>query len=534
MDLVATFWDNYAYLSLRMPLLPNCSMIHPFHLQSANIPETHETAYKVTARIVYHIIEFWKFLREERIKSGSTSKTPLTSWLHRRLYNTCRLPGEQMDSIWSAFKTEKEGPCPTHVMVFAKRRYFKIEAVDENGNIQSPQYYLAMFEAIKDIVNNDKRIGDGVAVLTCDDRTNWAINRKRLQEVSERNRETLQTIESAITVVVLDEQCPTDYSETLVDIMAGNLVERWADKSLNHISFANGKVGCVGEHTCYDGTVAVHLSDYLLVSLSSGSEPDWSVKVGSEPPAEIVFDLNDQLRNEITRMKVFANKQKLSISTEYSYFMDFGKEMIKTFKIHPDTFIQLAIQLTHYRLHGEHVATYETALMRNYSKGRTETVRSCTEDAVKWVKCMTETEEVPSTKAKLLRVAAKRQTELMNDARSGRGIDRHLFALWCIAYENGVEIPKFYDDPLYSCSGGGGNFVLSTSTLGFSVSGGCVAPMCLDGYGCFYNILPNSIIFIVTTYNDSNKTNCKKFTQYLHDSLRMIRELLDWDSSSKL
>lgn len=30
--------------------------------------------------------------------------------------------------------------------------------------------------------------------------------------------------------------------------------------------------------------------------------------------------------------------------------------------------------------------TYETALMRQYYNGRTETVRSCTADAVKWVK----------------------------------------------------------------------------------------------------------------------------------------------------
>lgn len=30
--------------------------------------------------------------------------------------------------------------------------------------------------------------------------------------------------------------------------------------------------------------------------------------------------------------------------------------------------------------------TYETALMRQYYNGRTETVRSCTVDAVNWVK----------------------------------------------------------------------------------------------------------------------------------------------------
>lgn len=39
-------------------------------------------------------------------------------------------------------------------------------------------------------------------------------------------------------------------------------------------------------------------------------------------------------------------------------------------------------------------------------------------------------------------------------------------------------------------SGGGGNFVLSTSTLGFTINNGFVGPMLLDGYGIFYTI-PN-------------------------------------------
>lgn len=37
----------------------------------------------------------------------------------------------------------------------------------------------------------------------------------------------------------------------------------------------------------------------------------------------------------------------------------------------------------------------------------------------------------------------------MNDARDGKGIDRHLFGLWCAAYEEDIDIPELYDDPLY-------------------------------------------------------------------------------------
>lgn len=85
----------------------------------------------------------------------------------------------------------------------------------------------------------------------------------------------------------------------------------------------------------------------------------------------------------------------------------------------------------------------------------------------------------------------KRHDDLMNEARDNAGCDRHLFGLYCTALEEGLEIPDLYSDPSYTKSGGNGNFILSTSCVGYSPIGGGVAPMCKDGYGVFYNILPN-------------------------------------------
>lgn len=105
-----------------------------------------------------------------------------------------------------------------------------------------------------------------------------------------------------------------------------------------------------------------------------------------------------------------------------------------------------------------------------------------------------------------LRQAVDAHNKLMASARDGNGIDRHLFGLWCAAYEADMNIPELYDDPLYKkrlvggvfhiqrliknelSSGGGGNFVLSTSTLGYSINNGFVAPMVKDGYGLFYTM----------------------------------------------
>lgn len=102
----------------------------------------------------------------------------------------------------------------------------------------------------------------------------------------------------------------------------------------------------------------------------------------------------------------------------------------------------------------------------------------------------------------------------MDAARRGNGVDRHLFGLWCAAYEADLPVPELYEDELYSkrylraqetsnllnsfhfLSGGGGNFVLSTSSLGYTVVNGFVGPMCRDGYACFYSITNKSYDFL--------------------------------------
>ena len=67
------------------------------------------------------------------------------------------------------------------------------------------------------------------------------------------------------------------------------------------------------------------------------------------------------------------------------------KEDIKQHvRIHPDTFFQLCLQLAYFKLHDHKPApTYETAATRRFYRGRTETARTCTNEAVAWCRAMT-------------------------------------------------------------------------------------------------------------------------------------------------
>ena len=87
------------------------------------------------------------------------------------------------------------------------------------------------------------------------------------------------------------------------------------------------------------------------------------------------------------------------------------------YKISPDTFVQMAIQLAYYRLYKRLVPTYETGHTRQFLHGRTETVRSATEEALEFC------ESVPLSREKFEK-AAKAHKNLMVDALNGMGCDR--------------------------------------------------------------------------------------------------------------
>lgn len=69
-------------------------------------------------------------------------------------------------------------------------------------------------------------------------------------------------------------------------------------------------------------------------------------------------------------------------------FVEFGHEFIKSQHISPDVFIQLALQLTYYKLHRRVVSTYESCSLRQFRKGRVDNIRSATKEALAWARSM--------------------------------------------------------------------------------------------------------------------------------------------------
>lgn len=65
---------------------------------------------------------------------------------------------------------------------------------------------------------------------------------------------------------------------------------------------------------------------------------------------------------------------------------------MKTSKVSPDAFIQLALQLTMYRLNCRLLCTYESAATRRFMFGRVDCIRAVSPEALEWATAMCQAE----------------------------------------------------------------------------------------------------------------------------------------------
>ncbi|XP_067617442.1 peroxisomal carnitine O-octanoyltransferase [Eurosta solidaginis] len=531
------WWDKYGYHMLRLPLNPYIVMAMPANFDMINIPETPAYLLKNLSRIIYHTLEFWDLSRKATMKplSSSGGKVKYSSALYKRFFSTTRVPGVEFDHIRNYFRTVKDGSSPSHVIISGKGRIFVFECLHADGTLITPEEIHIVLQRVRSTMDYEP-MGDCVPVLTHDDRTTWANNYMHLQEISKNNVETLRTVESSCVVAVFDENEPRNCEEVSLICTNGDYHSKWGDRSSTIVAYKNGRFAYVGEHSAYDGTISVSYALFVQLSMHEIPEPDWSTAESRPIIAfkELKFDLDDKLRAEIKRAMIDSDQMRNDIVVTYDRFEEYGKDLIKQWNLHPDSFVQVIMQLAYTELHSEIPSTYETALMRHFYNGRTETLRSFTTEVHKFIQIIKDSKSSASEIANAFRNAVKNHNHMMNEARKGNGIDRHLFGLWCLAYGNNINVSEFYDDPLYRRSGGGGNFILSTSTLGYSSNVGFVAPMILDGYGVFYSITADTLFIHITAFRGSKKTSAYKFNEIFKQTFCKIRNILEDASHSKL
>jgi carnitine O-palmitoyltransferase 2 len=214
---------------------------------------------------------------------------------------------------------------------------------------------------------------------------------------------------------------------------------------------------------------------------------------------ELSWNINGEMMNVLKQAKTTYEKWMLKLLVACAE-TPVTRAVGKQYNIGTDGLMQMTIQLAHFKLHQKFVATYESASTAAFKHGRTETVRSCTNEAVNFVHKMVDASCSDTERANALRAAVAKHSELTKNAVMGQGFDRHLFALRAMAELERIDVPELYTLPAHQTMN---KIILSTSTLSSpALEGGSFGPVNDECYGIGYGIEKEGSAFQLSSYRD--------------------------------
>ncbi|KAG7261467.1 hypothetical protein CRUP_008156, partial [Coryphaenoides rupestris] len=496
---VSDWWEEYIYLRGRSPIMVNSNF---YIMDLLYITPTQRQAARA-GNVVHAMLQYRRKLeRGEHAPLRALGIVPMCSSQMERMFNTTRIPGIETDIVQHL--TDRK-----HLVVYHKGRFFQVWLYT-GGRHLLPSELEMQFQRIL------------------------------------MNKASLQAVESSAFFLTLDDEAQgydpakrgslDSYAKSL---MHGKCYDRWFDKSFNLISYPNGKMGINTEHSWADAPIIGHMWEYVLATdcfhlgYTEEGHCKGDVNRGLPHPTRLQWQIPKECREAVESSYALAKQIADDVDFHGCLFSEFGKGLIKKCKTSPDAFIQLALQLAQFRDQGGFCLTYESSMTRMFRDGRTETVRSCTPEAVAFVRAMEEEDKTNATRLELFRKAADKHQNMYRLAMTGDGIDRHLFCLYIMSKYLSMDSP-FLEQVLSE------PWKLSTSQTPqqqlnlvdinkfprYVGAGGGFGPVADDGYGVSYIIVgENLITFHISSKFSSPETDSFRFGQSIRKAMLDIQAL---------
>lgn len=128
---------------------------------------------------------------------------PLCTWQYERMFNTCRIPGDQVDSVVHEHISD-------YFAVHCKGRFYKLKMYHDD-NMKSllslPELQLQFRRILKDASDPSVVVGSEgkLAALTTWNRSDWASARRKYFSAG-INKRSLDTIEKSMAMIFLDDE----------------------------------------------------------------------------------------------------------------------------------------------------------------------------------------------------------------------------------------------------------------------------------------------------------------------------------------
>ncbi|KAK1639684.1 choline/Carnitine O-acyltransferase [Colletotrichum phormii] len=452
---IEQFWYD-SYLNFDNPVVLN---LNPFFLLEDDPTPARNNQVTRAASLVVSALEFVRAVRKEELPPDTVKGQPLCMYQYSRLFGTARVPTENGCQI-------EQDPESKHIIVMCHGQFYWFDVLDDNHD-------LIMSE--KDVSINLQTIIDDAAqtpiqdaakgalgVLSTENRKIWSGLRDVLtREEGSNNADCLGIVDSALFVLCLDYTEPVDADALCGNMLCGtSLVEkgvqigtctnRWYDK-LQIIVCKNGSAGINFEHTGVDGhTVLRFASDVYTDTILrfartiNGQAPTLWASTSPDPakrdpdsfgevnttPHKLEWNMNPELSVAVR----FAETRLADLIEQNEFktldFKHYGKNFMTSMGFSPDAFVQMAFQAAYYGLYGRVECTYEPAMTKIFLHGRTEAIRSVSDESVNFVQTFW-ADNPAEHKVEALRKACQRHVNSTRECARAEGCDRHLYALFC-------------------------------------------------------------------------------------------------------
>lgn len=194
---------------------------------------------------------------------------PLCAVAYKYVFNTCRIPapGQDVIGMWNEDTNN-------HAIVLANNCIYRMDLTKE----MTPADILANLAWIQNDAKNHNE--PPLGTLTAVHRDTWTTGRANLIKKVE-NKESLKVIESSAFAICLDEAEPDSQGNCARQMILDDGANRWYDKTLQLIVFANGRAGLYAEHALIDGSVITRVLTDSIGPIEGPVDEDGTV---ASPP----------------------------------------------------------------------------------------------------------------------------------------------------------------------------------------------------------------------------------------------------------
>lgn len=517
------FWRT-RYLGRRDRIALNANFFFLFQ-DSAGTGQVDRAAGLIASALAYKVL-----LDSEQVPPVLLRGQAQSMEQHKYLFSTTRIPGAEQDTVRAPFGDEWPGPSPArHIVVLRRGRLFRMDVLGEQGK---PYPIDELADGLRTVLAAEEPEHSPVGHLTTKARAEWAASRQALIDVDPGNAEALDVVESALFCLSLDDTSPADKLAACDGLLHGDSANRWFDKAVSLVVFANGQAGINVEHCLLDGTTILAFVDTLLgTPAAEQSVTSGAVAQGTPKVEPVRFVLDDALQADVRAAgQAFADYAAATATTDLS-FEDTGASRIKQLGMSPDAFVQAAYQLAHLRSKGLTGATYESIATRQYQNGRTEAMRVVTPEMVRFVTVMQDPDADDATRRAALREAGNKHVARAKQCQAGIAPEQHLWELQMIQRRRGAELGATSPLALYESPGWliMRDDYLSTSSapsnaiqyFGFgSTSSRCI--------GVAYVLLPDRLNIYLSTPQPV-AAQMHAFADALREALKELADLLAAD-----